>query len=95
VFGASDLPALVADMGVAVSIGTSSTTGLFNQDQVQRIATETGVVENITQTSVLIVTGSLSGLAQDAVIVVDGATYAVRNWSPRDDGQLTEIVLAQ
>lgn len=93
-FGDADLPALFGDLGVAVALGASTTTGLFDQGQVQRIAPESGLIENVTQTSVLIATGTLTGLAQDAAITVDGTVYRVRNWSPRDDGRLTEIVLA-
>lgn len=94
-FGDADLPALFGDLGVPVVFGTQTTTGLFSQTQVERVAVETGALENITQTSVLIETGTLTGLAQDAAITVDGTAYKVRNWAPQDDGRLTEIRIAR
>jgi hypothetical protein len=93
-FGDADLPAFFGDMGVPVAIGGARTTGLLDENQVQMVSAS-GTVVNVTQTTVLIPTGTLAGLAQDAAITVAGVGYKVRNFSPVDDGRLTEITLAK
>lgn len=93
-FGASDLPAFFADMGVEVSYSGKKTNGLFDQQQVQRIVSEAGVILEVGETSVLIQTGTLGTLLKDTTIVVDGVSYKVRTSRPMDDGQLTAIALA-
>jgi hypothetical protein len=94
VFGASDLPAFFADMGVDVSYSGKTTQGLFDQQQVQRIIAEAGGILEVTETSVLIQAGTLGTLSKDATIVVDGVSYKIRTVRSMDDGQLTAIAIA-
>jgi len=81
-------------MGVDVSVNGKTTQGLFDQQQVQRIIAEAGGILEVTETSVLIATGTLGTLPKDAAIVVDGVTYKIRTVRPMDDGQLTAIAIA-
>lgn len=94
-FGAGDLPALLADQGVTV-IGAdgTQTLGLFDQQNVQNLAPTTGALLDVLHTTVTIVTGAMAVAVED-VITVDGTAYKVRNVNAVDDGQLTELVVAK
>lgn len=95
-FGAGDLPALLADQGVTIiaADGKSSTLGLFDQQNVQNLAPTTGTLLDVLHTTLTIVTGAIAVAVEDTV-TVDGTAYKVRNLNPVDDGQLTELVLAK
>lgn len=92
-FGATDLPACFADMGVAV-VGAASdtTTGLLDRQNVQVVAPETGALLDVLHVTVTIQTGTMAVAIEDT-ITVDGTHYKVRNINPVDDGQLTELVV--
>lgn len=94
-FGAGDLPALLADQGVTV-VGAdgTKTTGLFDQQNVQNLAPTTGALLDVMHTTVTIVSGSIAVAVEDT-ITVDGTSYKVRNVNPVDDGQLSELVVAK
>lgn len=93
-FGAGDLPALLADQGVAIVFGASTTQGLLDKQQAQLPSPETGALLDVLHTTVTIVTGSLPNLAVESAITVDGVACKVRNLNPIDDGQLTELIVA-
>jgi|SRR6185437_7817488 len=93
-FGAGDLPALLADQGVTViaADGKTQTLGLYDKQNVQELAPTSGALLDVLHTALTIVTGSMSAAVEDQ-ITVDGSPYVVRNVNPMDDGQLTELVI--
>lgn len=93
-FGAGDLPALLADMGVTVvaADGKTTTLGLYDKQNVQELAPTSGALLDVLHTTLTIATGAISVAVEDR-ITVDGGAYVVRNVNPVDDGQLTELVI--
>jgi hypothetical protein len=78
---------------VAISIGSSSTRGLF--DQLDELApNETGGQAQVRSNVVTIKKGSLAGIAIDVAITVDGTSYKVREQALSDDGLLQHIKVA-
>jgi len=89
-FGSSDVPALLADMGVPVSIGGENTVGLVDRTGLQLAEMEGPSVVIDRGISVVIQTGTLT-LTVGAAITVDGTGYKVRGWQSVDDGELTRV----
>lgn len=93
-FGDSDIPALLADMGVPVVIGAVSTTGLLDDLPGQEF--ERGRVQSRIR-SVAVQTSVLPSLHIGDAITVDGTAYTIREWGPdpdSPDGAMTRIGLA-
>src|SRR3954468_1136810 len=91
----ADLDAIFADpfLTVAVSIGSSSTRGMLDQ-QDELIQNDAGGQAQARSTVVTIKKGSLSGIAQDVPIVVDGTSYKVREQALSEDGLMQHIKVA-
>lgn len=91
----ADLASMMADpfFTVAISIGSSSTRGLFDQ-QDELIPDAVGGQAQVRSNVVTIKKGSLAGIAIDAAITVDGTNYKVREQALSDDGLLQHIKVA-
>lgn len=81
---AADLDAMLADLGVAVSYGSSpvqATNGLFRQDSASIL--DDGALTEIQGAQKLrIRTGSLTGLANNQTITIGGTPYTIRDVKP-------------
>lgn len=89
-FGDSDLQYLLADMGVTVSVGSSSTKGLLDSADGEILAGAASGVLGKT-IAVTVRTGVLSGLATGATATVASTSYKVRDVTQLDDGALTKF----
>lgn len=86
--------AVLVDMlsgGALVQYGDRSTMGNLSRETVG-IMDDEGDRE-ITQTSVIVITGDLGTLLPDTAITVDGQSYQIRTARQHGDGQLTRIRL--
>lgn len=93
-FGASDIPALLADTGVDVIFGAVTVKGLLDREVPEAllpIEESGGVAETVS--SVVIKTGSLPGIAGGSAITVDGVSWKVRSVRPMEDGELTMLLV--
>lgn len=90
-FRVADLPALLADFGVPVTLGTTTVRGLLDREG-ELVLEEPGTSALAEQAVILTVpTGSLPGLAPGVTLVADGTTYRVRERLQVDDGALTRV----
>jgi hypothetical protein len=89
-YGAADLPVLLADFGVDVSIQSVTVKGLTDRAGGESFPGEQAQAFGASLV-VTIETGSLPGLAAGEAIVVDGVTRTVRHHEPIDDGAWTRI----
>ena len=94
IFGAADLDALLAQMGVSVTFGSTTVNGLFDRDDVF-LQDPSGMHVSTRRQSVLVKTGALAGLTVNSAITVDGNPYHIRDVSLEPgDGAFTRITLA-
>jgi hypothetical protein len=93
-FGDADINVMLGQLGVPVSIGSSSAYGIRDQshDEVADPQYGSGLVSRAV--SVLVKTGALAGLAPGASITVDGKALVVVRALEIDDGALTRIECA-
>jgi hypothetical protein len=91
----SDIPLLMADFGVPVTIGGVTGVGIVDaqdeliQDQDQQYAG--GVV--IPMTKITIQTSAFPNARIDDEVILDGKNYSIRERLKRGDGATTEILL--
>jgi hypothetical protein len=90
-FGDSDIPAMLADMGVPVTVGAVTAKGLVNlagQDVFQGdMAPVKGKVVVMT-----VQTSAFPGIKSGDPVTVDGTTWTIRSVQPAGlDGALTQI----
>lgn len=91
-FGAADLPALLADMGVPVVTTGAPALGLKDETDEEILPDDGSSSSQIgRKTVVTIATGSLSGLTRGAAITVDGVAYKISAVQVVDDGLVTKI----
>ncbi len=93
VFGAADLDALLAQLGVSVTYGATTVNGLVDREDLFQ-ADPSGLQVSVRRQVVRVKTGALAALAVNSTIVVDGATYHIRDVSLEGDGAITVITLA-
>ncbi len=94
VFGAADLDALLAQLGVSVTYGGNTVNGLFDREDLF-LQDPSGLHVSTKRQSVLVKTGALTALAVNSAITVDGGTYHIRDVSLEPgDGAFTRITLA-
>ena len=96
-FWKTDAAALTSDLGVPVTVGGNTVTGLLDQmDVPMDDGTGTGNLILVKETSVLLATSDLpSGLIKGATCTVDGLTYKVRELRSEDDGAMTRAILVR
>ena len=92
-FGDSDIPALMADMGIAVIVGGVPGIGLLDEagEVMVQDALRGQVVVLVTTLTVR--TSAFPGLAIDAPVVIGTRTFSVRERLPIGDGGLTKLLL--
>jgi hypothetical protein len=95
-FGDSDIPTMMAEFGVPITIGGVSGVGIPDRKGEVFPTTDGpdlggGVVMQITQ--IWIQTTAFPDCKVDDPIVFDGETYSVRDRLPSGDGALTAILL--
>jgi hypothetical protein len=93
-FRMADVDALLADMGVDVTIGGNTVDGLLDQEDTLTPDPETGLQVIVRQTVCRIKTGALAGVASGVLVTVDGTSYRIRDKRLEGDGALTVLVLA-
>jgi hypothetical protein len=92
VFGAADLDALLAQLGVSVLYGGATVNGLLDQEDV--LETDGGGFQvAIRRQVVRVKTGALAALSVNSAITVDGNPYHIREVRLEGDGAYTAITL--
>lgn len=93
-FGDEDLVFMMSDVfSVPVVYGAQETRGILDTAD-HEVDDGMGRGVKIRRSVLAIQTASLTGLAEDAAIKVDGVNRVVRDPSLREDGKITEILLA-
>jgi hypothetical protein len=88
-FGAPDLPAMLADFGVPVTLGAATTKAIFETPD-QQVWRGDGGNAMLASTKLLTLqTGALPGLKAGATVVVEGTPYKVISVQAIEDGDLT------
>lgn len=94
-FGAGDVPALLQELGVDVTVGAATVKGLVDRADGQLLA-ENGMAGLVGRAVVVTVqTGSLPGVAEEGAITVDGAALKVRSVRVIEDGEITQVLCAE
>ena len=93
-YGASDLPSMLTEFGVPVSVGSASSVGLLDQSDSGMLpaGTNSFVGKEIVLT---VQTGSMAGLVSGATIIANGNTYKIIQAWQADDGAVTKIHCAR
>jgi hypothetical protein len=92
-FGDSDIPALLADMGIAITVGGVVGRGLLDEaDEIVVQDSERGQVVMLA-TTVTIQTSAFPAAAIDDAVVIGAKNFTVRNRLRIGDGGLTKLVL--
>jgi hypothetical protein len=92
-FGDADIPALMADMGIAVTVGGVAGIGLLDEaDQILVQDLNRGEVV-ATITTLTIQTSAFPNVAIDGSVVVGTRTFTVRERLRESDGGLTKLLL--
>ncbi|HLE61033.1 MAG TPA: hypothetical protein VI700_05810 [Thermoanaerobaculaceae bacterium] len=94
-FGAADIPALLADLGVDVMVGGTMVKGLVDRPGQELLESEGAAALISTAILVTVQTGALPALAAGAAITVDGVSYLVQRRLEIDDGQLTQVLCVE
>ncbi len=95
--GETDIAAMLADLaaaggGVAVTIGTTTVTGLLDREAVELLGSEMpGVIA--ADEVVHVASASLPAIASGTAITVDGKSYVVAKVLPYGDGAMTRLAL--
>lgn len=92
-FGDSDIPALMADMGIAVTVGGVAGTGLLDEaDQILVQDVNRGEVV-ATATTLTIQSSAFPSVAIGAAVVIGSKNFTVRERLRESDGGLTKLLL--
>lgn len=97
ILGGTDVAAMLADLaaaggGVAVTHGSTTTTGLRDEEAVELFGGEMPELIGIARV-IQIASGSLPGLASGSAIAVDGTSYVVAQILPYGDGAMCRLAL--
>lgn len=93
-FGDCDLAFMMSDVfGVPVVFGSQRTRGILDVAD-HELEDGSGQPVQLRRTALLIKSDSLTELAIDSAIKVDGTSRKVRDISLREDGKITELLLA-
>jgi hypothetical protein len=92
-FGDSDIPALMADMSVAVTVGGVAGVGLL--DEADEIVVQDALRGQVVvmATTLTVQTSKFPAVAIDAAVVIGSATFTVRERLRIGDGGLTKLLL--
>jgi hypothetical protein len=101
-FGAADLPALLADMGVPVVTTGAPTLGIVDKVDEEILADEGSVTSPVGRRAVVtsqmgrritvhVMSGTVANLHRGTAITVDGVAYKVSSFQLIDDGLVTVI----
>lgn len=92
-FGAADVPALLRDLGVDITLGANTVKGLVDRADGRVLQGDGGMAAVIGRdVLVTLQTGSLAGLVVGASITVDGVSYKVASLLAVEDGELTQVI---
>ena len=92
-FGDADIPALLADMGIAVTVGGVAGVGLLDEaDQVLVQDAERGAVV-VLATTLTVQTSAFPAAAIGDAVVVGSTNFTVAKRLREGDGGLTKLVL--
>jgi hypothetical protein len=92
-FGDSDIPALMADMGIAVTIGGVGGVGLLDEaDEILVQDAARGQVV-VTMTTLTVRSSDFPAVAIDAAVVIGAKNFTVRERLRMGDGGLTKLLL--
>lgn len=82
-YGDADLPALFADMGVAVVAGAVTTVGLLDDLPADAFPDRARIETR--RRSVLVRAAVMPALHVGDALTVDGTAYTIREWGPEAD----------
>lgn len=92
-FGDSDIPALMSDMGIAISVGGVSGVGLLDEsDEVLVQDAARGQIV-VMMTTLTVRTSDFPNVAIDAAVVIGAKNFTVRERLRMGDGGLTKLLL--
>jgi hypothetical protein len=92
-FGDSDIPALMADMGIAVTVGGVGGVGLLDEaDQILVQDAERGQVV-VTMTTLTIQTSAFPAVKIGDAVIIGSKHFTVRERLRESDGGLTKLLL--
>jgi hypothetical protein len=92
-FGDSDIPALMADMGIAISVGGVAGIGLLDEaDQIIVQDEQRGEVV-ATATTLTVQSSAFPACKIGDAVVVGGKNFTVRERLRESDGGLTKLLL--
>jgi hypothetical protein len=92
-FGDADIPALMADMGIAISVGGVDGIGLLDEsDEVIVQDAARGQVV-VMMTTLTVRTTDFPAAAIDAAVVIGSKNFTVRERLRMGDGGLTKLLL--
>ncbi len=92
-FGDADIPALMADMGITVTVGAVDGVGLLDEaDQILVQDAQRGEVV-ATATTLTIQTSAFPAVAIGATVVIGSRNFTVRERLRESDGGLTKLLL--
>ena len=89
--GDEDLPGLLEELGVPVTLGGTTTNGIKRR-ATDELFQDVDAPELLSRSIVAVIkTDSLPALRSGAAITVDGTAYTVRRWLEDGHGTLTRI----
>jgi hypothetical protein len=92
-FGDSDIPALMADMGIAVAVGGASGVGLLDEaDEIVVQDSQRGQVV-VLATTLTVQTSAFPAVAIGAAVAIGSKNFTVRERLKMGDGGLTKLLL--
>lgn len=92
-FGDSDIPALMADMGIAVTVGGVAGIGLLDEaDQIMVQDLDRGQVV-MTATTLTVQTSAFPDCKIGDAVVAGGKNFTIRERLRESDGGLTKLLL--
>lgn len=93
-FGAEDVPALMADFGVDIIVGSDTTKGLVDREGIETLEGVGGASQSARRLVVTVQKDKLA-LTRKGAITVDGTSYIIVAWHDREDGELVEITVGK
>jgi hypothetical protein len=92
-FGDADIPALLKDMGIAITLGGVAGIGLLDEaDEIIVQDAERGAVV-ILATTLTVQTSAFPAVAIDAAVVIGSRNFTVQKRLREGDGGLSKLVL--